>query len=284
MTKRLVAPRAPLSRAFTLVELLVVLTIIALLMSLLLPTLGKAKAQANAVLCSTNLRNLGQAIHLYATDNKQMVPPGYVAYADGRDALWINHLGAYLLKLNNTRQDITSGQAASIIKLYQCPNGTVRGVEYYYSAHPVIFPDYYYHQPPALVVDIKPSKLSRLRNDNILISDGVQFPSGDWFVNPLLMNIDEGLLFPGYIFPGARHQWYLKPDDPQKNDPLWGNEWPIEPGPNTDTDEAFARIRWRERVQTPGSPRGAANFLFPDGRVETLQMKEVKRRMILIDR
>jgi prepilin-type N-terminal cleavage/methylation domain-containing protein len=285
MAKRLATRAATRSRAFTLVELLVVLTIIALLISLLLPTLGKAKAQANAVLCSTNLRNLGQAIHLYATENKDMVPPGYIEYSNGETAIWPHFVAKALLKVSGTHQGAyIHKERDRIVKLLRCPNGVLPDADFYYSAHPVIFPDYYYHQPPAQVLDIKPAKLGRLRSDNILIMDGVQFPYGGWAVNSLAMNIDEGLLYPGYVFPAFRHQWYLNPADPNKNDPLWGNEWPIEPGPNTDADEAFARIRWRERIQTPGSPRGASNFLFPDGRVETLHMKDVKRRMILIDR
>lgn len=56
-------------RAFTLIELLVVVSIIALLVSILLPALGRAKEQARLVLCKTNLRTIGQAELLYATEN-----------------------------------------------------------------------------------------------------------------------------------------------------------------------------------------------------------------------
>lgn len=57
-------------RAFTLVELLVVISVIALLVALLLPTLAKALDSAKAVQCATNLRSLGQAHLLYVNDNK----------------------------------------------------------------------------------------------------------------------------------------------------------------------------------------------------------------------
>ncbi len=61
-------------RAFTLVELLVVIGIIALLVSILLPSLAAARRNSNSVKCLSNLRQLGNAFAMYANENKGFWP------------------------------------------------------------------------------------------------------------------------------------------------------------------------------------------------------------------
>ena len=61
-------------RAFTLVELLVVMAIIALLAALLLPVLGRAKESARATVCLSNLHQIGIALQIYVQENNNKLP------------------------------------------------------------------------------------------------------------------------------------------------------------------------------------------------------------------
>ena len=62
------------ARAFTLVELLVVIGIISLLVGILVPVVGRARASGHSVACLANLRQIGIAFHSYADANRGMLP------------------------------------------------------------------------------------------------------------------------------------------------------------------------------------------------------------------
>jgi len=64
------------SAAFTLVELLAVIAIIALLVALLMPSLDRARELARRGQCTSNLHNLNSVLHQYAADHRQKLPSG----------------------------------------------------------------------------------------------------------------------------------------------------------------------------------------------------------------
>lgn len=93
----LCAPHAAARRGFTLIELLVVVAIIAMLISILVPALGRARQQGRAVVCESNLRMLAFAVQMYADANKGWFPEWGYAHGGGEAKAghaWINTMSA----------------------------------------------------------------------------------------------------------------------------------------------------------------------------------------------
>lgn len=109
--------------AFTLVELLVVIGIIALLISILLPALNKATRSAKAIACQSNMRQIGQAMFQYAQDNKFILPPqridpGVGGYPFGDYFAYMLVRGRYLSAPDATKS------SPSDTSVFRCPEGS----------------------------------------------------------------------------------------------------------------------------------------------------------------
>jgi len=65
-------------KGFTLIELLVVIAIIAILAAILFPVFAKAREKARTASCQSNLKQLGTALHMYASDYDGFLPYGYI--------------------------------------------------------------------------------------------------------------------------------------------------------------------------------------------------------------
>ena len=98
--------------AFTIVELLVVISIIALLIALLLPALALAKQDANSIACLANLRSQGQMMAEYGVEYKDAIPYSYPAGASWGTDMWGANSWDTLLFCNSDGQGVSAASLA----------------------------------------------------------------------------------------------------------------------------------------------------------------------------
>ena len=109
-------------RAFTLVELLVVIGIIAVLIAILLPTLVGARRSAAAVKCAAQLRDLGNAIQIYSNESGGYVPTVQSTYSSAWRPMWYDQLAKYVFK-----SGVPSGSPLTVINDINFPRTTFAG-------------------------------------------------------------------------------------------------------------------------------------------------------------
>lgn len=94
-------------RGFTLVELLVVIGIIALLISILLPSLNRARQAASLIDCQSRMRQIGLAIQMYASENSQFLPADRFEYNTGSSDWFVQnskyHITSILSEMLGTK-------------------------------------------------------------------------------------------------------------------------------------------------------------------------------------
>lgn len=255
---------------FTLVELLAVVGIVGLLTAILLPSLGRARQQANLVACAANLRTVGQALSMYANDNRGSLPISNYVYPNGDAASWHLSINKYVgnKKLDSispilTDRDTLSSQYEAW--WYDSVNLLT------YSAHGSYF-NYAPNDPT-----VRPYKLTRFKRqtERVIIWDAPQYGNlwGDdkaglnQSLETVWMLGDTETWAMGWL-PWPLPDWYTasRPaPDPGVNTDPWNRYEPF-PGA-TDQNQARGQFRFRHMKNTQ------ANFLFVDGHVAPFTRK-----------
>ncbi|MCC6422498.1 MAG: DUF1559 domain-containing protein [Phycisphaerales bacterium] len=113
--------------AFTLVELLVTIGIISILVAILLPSLNKAREQARAVACASNMRQIGIALMLYTHDNRGFLP-NVVVVGDPQSGtgphlqIWVDLLLRYVGVSNESFFGTPIGTRMMPNNVFACPS------------------------------------------------------------------------------------------------------------------------------------------------------------------
>jgi len=300
--------------AFTLVELLVVIGIIALLIGILLPVMGRVRDKGRTISCAANERSILQALFIYAAENRGSLPYGFIyehmdlapgtRTGDSQDPptqafsyMWESCANARMKKMD--AMDRFRGRFHDAFK---CPEGKTRDgfpQPIHYAVNPVAMPDLRREiKGPIGTTEeldrdlIKPARLSDLFVDNALIWDQPLFYPGN---DPAFVADAENQ--PGFFYSYVDDGMLLTPTSPEfryrraDGDPFAGingykNDGSIRSSPkitdygggNVDSTRGDGSVFVRD-IGTPRWRHGSSticNVGFADGSVQSLQWNPKK--------
>jgi prepilin-type N-terminal cleavage/methylation domain-containing protein/prepilin-type processing-associated H-X9-DG protein len=269
--------------AFTLIELLVVVAIIAVLIAILLPSLGKARAQAKLRVCSSNLHSIGQALIIYANSSGTL-PWGEWNIGDStKNTRWYMMIQSTLnSSVGNSWMDtnVTSNTRKFFIDPevgtgLDTKDGTLSGVNgaIHYMCHPRLMPSNQQIASIAGLANVTPMRVERVKRqseaamifDAPLVQDTA---TGLWKVK--FDVAVAGLLGNGCMYRGTGmlEDWSATSDKPDSSLIMTPNPGGATSPSNSDTVGNTQTIRFRHISDT------RAAVLMVDGHVEDFQFNK----------